>query len=46
MRATKDKKQQQQQQQNDLRYFIRTNMAKNVKPYQKEKEKKTQILQL
>lgn len=45
MRATKDKKQQQQQQ-NDLRYFIRTNMAKNVKPYQKEKEKKTQFLQL
>ena len=45
MRATEDKKQQQQQK-NDLRYFIRTNMAKNVKPYQKVKEKKTQILQL
>lgn len=43
MRATEDKKQQQQQ--NDLKYFIRANMAKNVKPYQKEKEKK-QILQL
>ena len=45
MRATEDKKQQQQQQ-NDLKYFIRANMDKNVKPYQKEKEKKTQILQL